>query len=562
MTMVANPRWGGRRGNVREITVDFRIQGARINDLWTAGRVDVLATPFAPDEGEDDDCVDFAPSLGTSMLGFRTDREMFRDVRVRRAVAAALAPVGGTFAEHGLVSRPAMGGGLLPPAMPGHDHRVCGAPRPRRRPGTSGRGRPSRRRRAAPARDAAHEGIRGARARHRERARPDRTRCRLRDQRARVAHVADPGRPVVDVRGSPTTPTRTGSSVASSPTPVTRVADEEKTRELVDLLNQARASRNQDERLELYGRVDRLLVAEWVILMPVAYLRTGHPAAAVGPRPVGERAHAVPVRRRHRRPRRHRTRRRTPRGERLDGAGVRAGVRGRAPARGRARGGLCVDLPGVGVDLPGDPLRRRDDPAVRDDGGALPARRGASCSARARPRARPGLADAAGVGRRPRASARFSSSAATVCSPTPRSASRPASRRCAWRRSRSSCRCWRGRCRTARRRRGGGSARSWSGSPAWRCWSRSQGTGGGLHPGDALLLLGSALSWAAGTVATRVVPVPRSPTMGAAMPLLAGGVILTLVAIGVGRALRRPPRPRLGPLAGRPGLSGRASGRS
>lgn len=62
----------------------------------------------------------------------------------------------------------------------------------------------------------------------------------------------------------------------------------------------------------------------------------------------------------------------------------------------------------------------------------------------------------------------------------------------------------------------------------------SQGTGGGLHPADALLLVGSALSWAAGTVATRVVPVPRSPVLGAAMPLLAGGVILTAVAAGSG----------------------------
>jgi drug/metabolite transporter (DMT)-like permease len=62
----------------------------------------------------------------------------------------------------------------------------------------------------------------------------------------------------------------------------------------------------------------------------------------------------------------------------------------------------------------------------------------------------------------------------------------------------------------------------------------SQGTGGGLHATDALLLVGSALSWAAGTVATRVVPVPRSPVLGAAMPLLAGGVILVLVAAGSG----------------------------
>ncbi len=62
----------------------------------------------------------------------------------------------------------------------------------------------------------------------------------------------------------------------------------------------------------------------------------------------------------------------------------------------------------------------------------------------------------------------------------------------------------------------------------------AQGTGGGLHPGDAILLVGSALSWAAGTVATRVVPVPRSPVLGAGMPLLAGGVVLTLVAAGSG----------------------------
>jgi drug/metabolite transporter (DMT)-like permease len=62
----------------------------------------------------------------------------------------------------------------------------------------------------------------------------------------------------------------------------------------------------------------------------------------------------------------------------------------------------------------------------------------------------------------------------------------------------------------------------------------SQGPGGGLHAADALLLVGSALSWAAGTVATRVVPVPRSPVLGAAMPLLAGGAILVLVAAGSG----------------------------
>jgi drug/metabolite transporter (DMT)-like permease len=62
----------------------------------------------------------------------------------------------------------------------------------------------------------------------------------------------------------------------------------------------------------------------------------------------------------------------------------------------------------------------------------------------------------------------------------------------------------------------------------------AQGAGGGLDAADAALLLGSSLSWAVGTVATRVVPVPRSPVLGAALPLLAGGVVLSAVALASG----------------------------
>ena len=59
----------------------------------------------------------------------------------------------------------------------------------------------------------------------------------------------------------------------------------------------------------------------------------------------------------------------------------------------------------------------------------------------------------------------------------------------------------------------------------------SEGSGGGLRPAYAALLLLTALSWAAGTVATRLVAVPPSPTIGAALPLLAGGAILTVIAL-------------------------------
>jgi drug/metabolite transporter (DMT)-like permease len=59
----------------------------------------------------------------------------------------------------------------------------------------------------------------------------------------------------------------------------------------------------------------------------------------------------------------------------------------------------------------------------------------------------------------------------------------------------------------------------------------SQGSGSGLRPAYAVILLLTALSWAAGTVATRIVAVPPSPTIGAALPLLTGGAILTVIAL-------------------------------
>lgn len=62
----------------------------------------------------------------------------------------------------------------------------------------------------------------------------------------------------------------------------------------------------------------------------------------------------------------------------------------------------------------------------------------------------------------------------------------------------------------------------------------SQGSGGGLRPAYAALLLMTALSWAAGTVATRMVTVPSSPTIGAALPLLAGGAVLSVIALASG----------------------------
>jgi drug/metabolite transporter (DMT)-like permease len=61
----------------------------------------------------------------------------------------------------------------------------------------------------------------------------------------------------------------------------------------------------------------------------------------------------------------------------------------------------------------------------------------------------------------------------------------------------------------------------------------AQGSGG-VSGRDAVLLLVSAFCWAAGTVATRLVPVPRAPILGAATPLLMGGLVLVVVALVAG----------------------------
>jgi ABC-type transport system substrate-binding protein len=234
--------------------------------------MDVLASPHILAEG-DESCTDFAASLGTTMICFRTDHAPFADIRLRQAVAAVLAPVGGAYADVGLVSRPATGGGLLPPAMPGHDHHV-------------GVARDADAARALLA-DAGHPGGAGLAPLEmvitsglellREPIREALADVGLGVEfsiSARAARIAAEPCDVWVTTWLADYPDPDGFFRGLLTDPCDPLVDEEMTRELVDLMNQARASRDQDERLALYGRVDRLLVAEWVAVVPLAYSRT------------------------------------------------------------------------------------------------------------------------------------------------------------------------------------------------------------------------------------------------------------------------------------------------
>jgi ABC-type transport system substrate-binding protein/class 3 adenylate cyclase len=272
LTLVANPHWSGRRGNLREIEVDFRVYGAFVQELWDTGTLDVLVSPYAP--GPDDEvCAEYAPGLGTTMLGFRTDLEPFADVRLRRAVAAALAPIGRAYADLGLVGRPAAGGGLLPPAMPGHDHHIgpildiAGARALLAEAGhPGGDGLPTLQMVVTSGLELLCEPIEAA----------------LLDLGLGVTFSVSPR--AARVAADPSHlwltswladfPDPDGFFRGLLTDPCDPVADAEQTAVAVAILNRARASRDQDERLALYGEVDRLLVSEWVALVPVAYSRT------------------------------------------------------------------------------------------------------------------------------------------------------------------------------------------------------------------------------------------------------------------------------------------------
>jgi ABC-type transport system substrate-binding protein/class 3 adenylate cyclase len=124
-TLVANDVWPGPRGNVRSIDVEF-LPGspqAAAAAAWQEGRYDALPLEFDVGATFDRAIVESASGLGTTYLAFRADREPFDDIRVRTAFAHAL-DRGRLLAKSGVLAYAAGRGGFIPPAMPGHSHRV------------------------------------------------------------------------------------------------------------------------------------------------------------------------------------------------------------------------------------------------------------------------------------------------------------------------------------------------------------------------------------------------------------------------------------------------------
>jgi ABC-type transport system substrate-binding protein/class 3 adenylate cyclase len=122
MALRPSRAWSRPRGNVGDVDIEFGEWwvGQR---AWDSGRYDFLMSgPFI--EAGPETLVDSVPTLSSYYVGFRGTGPPFDDERVRKAFAhgcdrerltrVATAPIDA-----------AGGGGVIPPAMPGHSHRVA-----------------------------------------------------------------------------------------------------------------------------------------------------------------------------------------------------------------------------------------------------------------------------------------------------------------------------------------------------------------------------------------------------------------------------------------------------
>ncbi|MGH3006732.1 MAG: ABC transporter substrate-binding protein [Gaiellaceae bacterium] len=121
--LVANPYWVGPRGNVREIHVTFTAKGQHELEAWREGRYDVLRTPRAGGESAPDTLSEVVAELSLQYVGFRATEGLFANEHVRKAFSVALDRER-LVAASGSLQRAATRGGAIPPAMPGHSHRV------------------------------------------------------------------------------------------------------------------------------------------------------------------------------------------------------------------------------------------------------------------------------------------------------------------------------------------------------------------------------------------------------------------------------------------------------
>ena len=122
--LAANPHWVGPHGNVREVRITFRPKDDdEAVAAWREGKYDVLQVYRAVDGHDPSTFGELIPELGVQYVGFAADRPPFSNPLVRKAFSHALDRERFA-ATQTTLARSATVGGAIPPAMPGHSHRV------------------------------------------------------------------------------------------------------------------------------------------------------------------------------------------------------------------------------------------------------------------------------------------------------------------------------------------------------------------------------------------------------------------------------------------------------
>jgi len=265
----ANPHWIGPRGNVSEVHIVFGLRTTEEMDAWREGRFDALRVYRKGLGDAEDTLVEIVPELTLLYLGFNVQDTPFANELVRKAFSHAVDRER-LVAETESLHRAATRGGAIPPAMPGHSHRVA----------------PDydlelARRLLA---EAGYPDGRGL---------PELELALAKSHRAHAGSVLTEGYAnlgarirIREVEGA-TGPSDVGDSdlwlggwTADYPDPdgffrgLFRIAwpfyrDEE----IEELLTEARSLKDQGERLRLYHEVDRLWVSEHAAILPLSYSR-------------------------------------------------------------------------------------------------------------------------------------------------------------------------------------------------------------------------------------------------------------------------------------------------
>jgi ABC-type transport system substrate-binding protein/class 3 adenylate cyclase len=269
-----NPHWSGARGNVREIAITFnRAKGVEPIEEWRDGRYDVLQVYDRKAEEAPETVATLVPELSFTYVGFRPDRPPFSNELVRKAFSHAVDREA-LFGGPELLVRAASRGGAIPPAMPGHTHRVAPdydldlAKRLLAEAGyPEGRGLPEltvlmggtlMAATSAAEQLTEHWAALGARVR-----------VNAVDMHLWASHMTDEQMWVSGWTADYPDPDGFFKGLfQATDWPFYRDA------QIDELLTQARSLRDQNERMRLYHEVDRLWVSEHAAVLPLFYGRT------------------------------------------------------------------------------------------------------------------------------------------------------------------------------------------------------------------------------------------------------------------------------------------------